>query len=84
MHVPKWLTQDKFDNIVNLKNYSGNVAVILAEKDEIIPTKNTLKLYDSITGKKQLWKFTESGHNTLPVHPSSTWWREIMRFVDNK
>ncbi len=80
----KWLTRDKFDNIASLKNYSGNVAVILAEKDEIIPTKNTLKLYDSITGKKQLWKFADSNHNSLPVHPSSRWWGDIMGFVDNK
>ncbi len=80
----KWLTRDKFNNITNLKNYFGNTAVILAEKDEIIPTKNTLRLYDSIVGKKQLWKFAESDHNALPVHPSSSWWGEIMRFVDNK
>lgn len=80
----KWLIRDKFDSIKNLKNYSGNVAVILAEKDKIIPAKNTLKLYDSITGKKQLWKIAESDHNSLPVHPSSSWWGEIMRFVDNK
>jgi len=80
----KWLTRDKFDNIANLKNYSGNAAVILAEKDETIPTKNTLKLYDSITGKKQLWKFADSDHNSLPVYPSSSWWGEVMRYVDNK
>ena len=80
----KWLTRDKFNNITNLKNYSGNVAVILAERDEIIPTKNTLKLYNAITGKKQLWKFAESDHNSLPIHPSYSWWGEVMKFVDNK
>ena len=80
----KWLARDKYDNIANLKDYSGNAAVILAEKDEIIPTKNTLKLYNSIAGEKQLWQIAESSHNSLPVHPSSAWWREVMAFVDNK
>ena len=80
----KWLTRDKFNNITNLKNYSGNVAVLLAEKDEIIPTKNTLKLYNAIAGKKLLWKFAESDHNSLPIHPSYSWWEEVMSFVDNK
>jgi esterase/lipase len=79
----KWLTRDKFNNLTNLKNYSGSTAVILAGKDEIIPAKNTLKLYDAITGNKQLWRFEESGHNSLPVYSSSTWWREVMRFVND-
>ncbi len=79
----KWLTRDKFNNLTNLKNYSGSTAVILAGKDEIIPAKNTLKLYDAITGNKQLWRFAESGHNSLPVYSSSTWWREVMRFVND-
>ena len=80
----KWLTRDKFNNIKNLNNYSGNTAVILAEKDEIIPPKNTLKLYNAIAGEKQLWKFEKSGHNSLPLHPSFSWWGEIMRFVNNE
>ena len=78
----KWLTRDKFNNIKNLKNYSGKTAVILAEKDEIIPPKNTLKLYNAIAGEKQLWEFSGSSHNSLPIYSSQTWWGEVMRFVD--
>ena len=80
----KWLTRDKFNNITNLKNYSGNTAVILAEDDKIIPKQNSLNLYESITGKKQLWEFPESGHNSLPIYSDSKWWSEVMRFVENK
>ena len=36
----KWLTRDKFDNIENLKNYSGNTAVVLAEKDSFFRDQN--------------------------------------------
>ena len=79
----KWLTRDKFNNNKNLKDYSGNTAVILAEEDEIIPKNNTLKLYESISGQKRLWEFAESGHNSLPVDPRSQWWREVMKFVDS-
>lgn len=80
----KWLIRDKFNNIINLKNYSGNTAVILAEDDEIIPKQNTLNLYESITGKKKLWAFPESGHNSLPIYPDSKWWSEVMKFAENK
>ena len=79
----RWLTRDQFDNISNLEHFSGNTAVILAEEDEIIPKKNTLKLYESISGNKRLWEFAESGHNSLPVYPRSKWWGEVMDFVDS-
>lgn len=82
--LAKWLTRDKFNNIINLQKYSGNTAVILAEEDEVIPNRNTMNLYESITGNKNLWKFAESGHNSLPVHPRSHWWEEVMKFVDNE
>ena len=80
----KWLTRDKFDNITNLKNYSGNTAVILAEEDKIIPKHISVKLYQSISGRKQLWEFAGSGHNSLPIYPDSQWWAEVMKFVDNE
>lgn len=79
----KWIIRDKFNNIANLQNYSGNTAVILAEKDEIIPKQNTMRLYKSISGDKQIWKFAESGHNSVPVYPEAQWWSQVMAFVDN-
>lgn len=81
--LAKWLIQDQFDNVTNLRNYSGNTAVILAEEDEIIPNRNTMKLYESISGKKKLWEFAEAGHNSLPIHPRSRWWEEVMNFVNH-
>ena len=79
----KWLAIDKFNNIENLENFSGTTAVILAGKDKIIPNRFTLNLYESIVGKKQIWKFAESGHNSVPVSPESLWWSEVMKFVSN-
>jgi esterase/lipase len=79
----KWLVRDKFDNIKNLQNYSGNTAVLLAEQDEIIPSQYSLKLYESLTRRKKLWTFKDASHNTLPLYQNASWWQEVMQFVNN-
>jgi uncharacterized protein len=80
----KWLIRDKFDNIKNLQNYSGNTAILLAEQDEIIPGKYTLKLFESLHYHKKLWTFKDAGHNTLPLNPMLSWWQEVMQFVNDQ
>ena len=79
----KWLTLDKYDNIGNLRGYSGNIAVLIADQDKIIPNKHTLKLYDSIETRKKLWRFGNTDHNNLLVSTNQRWWREVMQFVDD-
>jgi hypothetical protein len=79
----KWLVRDKFDNIKNLQNYSGNTAVLLAEQDEIIPSQYSLKLYESLTHRKKLWTFKDAGHNTMPLYQNASWWQEVMQFVND-
>ena len=59
----RWLVLDKFNNIDNLKGFKGNIAVILAGKDEVIPFHHGKKLYDSITANKKLWLFKDAKHN---------------------
>jgi len=82
--LAKWLISDKFDNIKNLQNYPGNIAVLIAEKDEIIPAKYSLKLFESLPHPKKLWTFKGAGHNTLPLAYKQPWWQEIMQFVSGQ
>ena len=79
--LAKWLIRDKFNNIKNLYNYLGSTAIVLAEDDQIIPNKYSLKLFDSLQHRKQLWLFKDAGHNSLPLSPGLPWWQEVMRFV---
>ncbi len=78
----KWITLDKYDNIDRLSRYAGNTAVILAEQDEVIPKDNTLALFNAISGNKKLWRF-QAGHNSLPMQPYQSWWKETMMFLDD-
>lgn len=78
----KLLTRDKFDNIENLRDYAGNVAVTLADEDEVIPYRHTLALFESLPARKKLWRFEQASHNTLPLESWRPWWREAMQFID--
>jgi pimeloyl-ACP methyl ester carboxylesterase len=81
-HLPLGrLVRDKYDNIRNLQAYKKPVAVVVAEQDEIIPRKNSMRLYESLTAPKRLWVFTGAGHNSWPTGSNESWWREVMDFV---
>ncbi len=82
--LAKWLVKDKFDNIKSLKDYSGNTAILLAEQDEIIPNKYSLKLFKSLHQPKKLWSFKGANHNTLPLNQALPWWQEVMQFVSGQ
>ena len=77
----RWLVMDRFDNVKNLRGYTGPVAVILAGQDEVIPTQRGQRLYDAVTSNKKLWVFELAGHNSWPVQPRESWWKEVMVYV---
>lgn len=77
------LLRDKFDNVKNLQAFNKPVAVAIAEFDEIIPTKRSMRLYQSINAPKRLWRFETAGHNNWPTGPTENWWREVMRFISS-
>ena len=77
----RWLILDKYNNIDNLQGFEGNVAVILAENDEVIPVQHGKKLYESITANKKLWLFEDTRHNEMPVEAELHWWKEVIAFI---
>ncbi len=75
------LTLDRFDSVGNLRAYDGPVAMAMALKDEVIPNKHTMKLFNALTAPKRLWQFRGAGHNSWPTGADEPWWREAMEFV---
>ncbi len=80
----KWMVRDQYDNIRNLQDFDNPIALLLAERDGIIPPKHALRLYDSLTPPKRKWVFQSSGHNSWPSSPNETWWQEVMDFVSTQ
>lgn len=81
--LAKWLIRDRFDNVKNLRHYTGNTAVVLAEADEIIPVKYGENLFDSLQHRKKHWVFKNASHNSLPLSSDMPWWQEVMLFVSD-
>lgn len=77
----RWMLKDSYDNVANLSNYHGPVAVIMAGQDKIIPNRFTRRLYEALQAPKRLWIFPEAGHNSWPSSPGESWWSEMMNFL---
>jgi hypothetical protein len=75
------LMRDRYDNIHNLKDFPGRVAVALAEFDEVIPNKHGMRLYGALSCEKRLWVWKGTGHNSWPGIVDTDWWKEAMEFL---
>ena len=76
--------KDKYDNINNLRSFKGRIAVVGAERDEIIPIGHAKDLYDSLPGTaKRIWTIQGAGHNDWPMSTNTLWWKEVMDFVSS-
>ena len=76
--------KDRYDTIDNLKTFKGRIAVVGAERDELIPIGHAVHLYDSIAGSgKKMWTIKGAGHNDWPMYINGTWWKETMDFVSD-
>jgi alpha-beta hydrolase superfamily lysophospholipase len=77
----RMLTRDRFDSLSNLQSYDHPVAVAIAQHDEVVPNKHSLRLYHALTAPKRLWQFQGAGHNSWPTQAKAPWWHEAMDFV---
>lgn len=76
------LLTDKYDSIGNLQSFQRNIAVVGAERDEILPIKHAYNLYESLPeGKKRMWVIRGAGHNDWPFHADNSVWKEMTDFV---
>lgn len=74
--------RDRYDTIGNLASFKGNIAVVGAERDEVIPIGHAGNLYDSLSGSSRRWWMIQgAGHNDWVMHVDRNWWKEIMEFV---
>lgn len=58
-----WMLKENFDNERALKNYQGNIMMLVSEKDQVIQPKYAFKLYRTINTQKHLILIKNAGHN---------------------
>ena len=77
----RWLLLDQYNSVQNLVGYEGNIAVILAGADRVIPVQHGNRLYHSLDTNKKLWMFDRAGHNSVPMDAGLRWWQEVVDFI---
>jgi pimeloyl-ACP methyl ester carboxylesterase len=78
--LPVWLMLvDKFPSEDYLRNYHGPVGIMVDGRDEVVPEKFGLRLYDSYAGPKRLWSFPDGYHITI-MEPPEQFWGEVLNF----
>jgi uncharacterized protein len=80
-HMPllpvKLLLVDRYPSEDFLRNYPGPVGVTVDGRDNVVPEKFGLALYDGYNGPKRLWTFPSGTHITI-VEPPGKFWGEVM------
>jgi alpha-beta hydrolase superfamily lysophospholipase len=74
--------KDKYDNIGNLMSFKKGIAVVGAERDEVIPVGHANRLYLALPSRaKKIWIVKGAGHNDWPMFVDRAFLKEIMDFV---
>jgi len=60
------LLKDKYDSIVKIKDIKARAMILIAENDEVIPKKNSLRLINEFPSEQIIVKtILEAGHNDI-------------------
>jgi pimeloyl-ACP methyl ester carboxylesterase len=82
-HLPlfpvKWMLKDRYPSDEWLRNYRGPLAVLLAEKDTVVPSELGQKLYGGYEGRKKLWIEPSATHDDVN-QPRAEIYREVVKF----
>jgi pimeloyl-ACP methyl ester carboxylesterase len=81
-HLPVgWFMKDRYDNADNLKSFRGKIAVVGAERDEVVPVRHARELFALLPGNNKMWILPGAGHNDWPLRMDTAKWREILDFL---
>ena len=66
-----WLIQDRFDSARALVRFEGEVQVVRAEQDEVVPAHSTRRLIDALPrASTSVVTLAGAGHNTVDADPA--------------
>jgi pimeloyl-ACP methyl ester carboxylesterase len=75
----RWLMLDDMWSGKFLAAYHGPVGVMVDGRDNVVPEKFGLRLYDGYHGPKQLWQFPDGFHITI-MEPPNLFWGKVLNF----
>jgi uncharacterized protein len=76
-HMPafpaRWILRDRFESDRHLTHYAGPIAVLLAGRDEVVPSRFGRRLYAGYAGPKRLWETPNAAHMEVCTQPIEFW-----------
>ncbi len=82
--LPGFLVRDRLDAAASLGRVDVPLAVMVAERDEVIPAALGRRLFADYAGPKRLWTAPGAGHNTWDPSPGNPLWREVSAFLQER
>jgi fermentation-respiration switch protein FrsA (DUF1100 family) len=70
---------DRFPSEDYLRNYHGRLGVVVDGRDNVVPEKFGLRLYNGYAGPKRLWEFSNGEHAAI-MGPPAQFWKEVVGF----
>ncbi len=81
----KWVLTDQYDSIGNLSAFPRRIAVVAAERDEILPIQHAENLFAHLPpDRKKMWVIRGAGHNDWPFYAHESLFQEVTDFVVNR
>lgn len=86
-HLPlfpiRWMLKDKYPSDDWLRTYHGPLAVVLAQNDNVVPSRLGQSLFDGYTGPKKRWLEPGASHDDVH-HFCATLWKEFLDFWESQ
>jgi uncharacterized protein len=76
-----WLLHDRFDSAAYLAGHHGRSAVVIAERDRIVPAAFGQALHASLPEPKRLWTAAGADHNDWLWQVDTAWWLEVVEYL---
>lgn len=76
-----WVLRDRYDSVAHLADFPGPVAVLVADRDAIVPPHLGRALHAALPDPKRLWVLPQAGHNDWMAYADLAWWRQVTDFL---
>ena len=77
----RWLLRDQYHSAAHLAGFGRPVIVAVAERDNIVPARFGVALYEALPPPRQLLRMAGAGHNDWPARVNAAWWRQSLDFL---
>lgn len=75
------LLRERYDALEAIRCYPGPVALVVAERDEIVPVALSRKLLEAHAGPHGEWVIPGATHNSVWYSSEAGWWNGAVDFV---